>query len=323
MDEKQMKKEIRVFSNWSSIPALTVMGATLFGVILTQILDAVLSRAGASSVSFAEVFGYLASVPGLILAAVLFYPIFGRRSGLTLRSTLCKPQKSAGWIVKWGVIACGLSLLVMELLTLFVSFFGKEAVTTNTSASTPLWSQLLIVSFLGPVMEEVTLRGMTCRCAQVLGERFAMIFSALLFGLMHGNPIQATYAFVAGLCMAYIFTKTRSLIPCLIIHMLFNLMGSLEEIFGLEESVVLSIGSSIRPAQLAVMLIHSGLMLAAVILLVTELIKGKKREKLQAYSYPMPKGKAIGAYLGAPVTVIALVSTAGLTAYALVQQYLL
>lgn len=45
---------------------------------------------------------------------------------------------------------------------------------------------------------------------------------AVLFGVLHGNIIQGTYAFLMGLALGYLAQRFHSLVPCIFGHMLIN-----------------------------------------------------------------------------------------------------
>lgn len=65
----------------------------------------------------------------------------------------------------------------------------------------------------------------------------AVLFSALAFGLMHGNIPQAASAFGTGLVYAIIAAKCGSILPTVIIHCLNNLLAnfsSISDAIGLE-----------------------------------------------------------------------------------------
>lgn len=82
--------------------------------------------------------------------------------------------------------------------------------------------------FGAPLHEELVFRGVTLHYAQKAMPFFlANIFQALLFGIMHMNLIQGTYAFIAGLMLGYIYHKTNSLRVSILFHFFFNLMGVL------------------------------------------------------------------------------------------------
>jgi len=82
---------------------------------------------------------------------------------------------------------------------------------------------LLMVCLIGPVLEELLFRG-------IILEGFlnryrpgkAIFWSAFLFGLFHLNPWQFIPGFLSGLLLAWIYMKTRSLIPVILIHIINN-----------------------------------------------------------------------------------------------------
>ncbi|MDO5111509.1 MAG: CPBP family intramembrane metalloprotease [Clostridia bacterium] len=81
--------------------------------------------------------------------------------------------------------------------------------------------------FLAPVMEEVIFRGLVyTRLRQAMPQWIAMLLSALLFGLMHGDPLWIAYAFLLGCVMAFIYEKSGSLWGSILFHGVFNLFGS-------------------------------------------------------------------------------------------------
>lgn len=83
---------------------------------------------------------------------------------------------------------------------------------------------------LAPIGEELIYRGVVLRCASKVSGRFAIFLSALMFGLMHGNPYQMVLGFLLGIPLAMITLKTGSIIPAIICHMANNLSNSITTI---------------------------------------------------------------------------------------------
>lgn len=85
------------------------------------------------------------------------------------------------------------------------------------------WLGILCIAVLGPILEELLFRGAITR---VLLEKYspakAVIISALIFGIFHINPAQVVSAFLIGLLLAWLYYKTASLIPCILVHILNN-----------------------------------------------------------------------------------------------------
>ena len=60
----------------------------------------------------------------------------------------------------------------------------------------------------------------------IYGEGLAVVTSALMFGLFHGNLSQLFYAFALGLVFGYVYLKTGRLRYSIGLHMLINFLGS-------------------------------------------------------------------------------------------------
>jgi membrane protease YdiL (CAAX protease family) len=109
----------------------------------------------------------------------------------------------------------------------------------DLSGDMPPGSPSLLVSFPS-IFEEAVFRGIVLTVfLNRYSERKAIIFSALGFGLMHllnlasGRELvwvmgQVVWAFILGLFYGYVFSRTRSLLPPMIVHYLGNVfIGSL------------------------------------------------------------------------------------------------
>lgn len=85
------------------------------------------------------------------------------------------------------------------------------------------WQGVLIISLIGPIVEELVFRSTATKLLlQHYPPRKAIFISALFFGLFHINPAQVVPAFVLGLLLAWVYYKTASLIPCLLMHIVNN-----------------------------------------------------------------------------------------------------
>ncbi|KRL87502.1 CPBP family intramembrane glutamic endopeptidase [Ligilactobacillus apodemi] len=93
-----------------------------------------------------------------------------------------------------------------DLLEAILNFFhlSAQAQVESATASSDTLSMFLYSALLAPIGEEILFRGYLLRNFQKLDERFAIIFSALLFGLYHGNIDQTPFAFVLGILLGYI-----------------------------------------------------------------------------------------------------------------------
>lgn len=79
-----------------------------------------------------------------------------------------------------------------------------DAILESGNVDTHSVPMYLYACLLGPVAEEILFRGLVLRSLQPYGKKYAIVVSSLLFGLFHGNLMQAPFAFVVGLVMGYV-----------------------------------------------------------------------------------------------------------------------
>ena len=85
------------------------------------------------------------------------------------------------------------------------------------------FSMFLYACILAPVAEEILFRGLVLRSLMPYGKRFAILCSALTFGLFHGNLIQTPFAFVVGLVLGYVASE-YSIGWAMLLHMINNML---------------------------------------------------------------------------------------------------
>lgn len=113
-----------------------------------------------------------------------------------------------------------IGLLETVLNVLDISALG---ILESVSGSTESFSMFLYASILAPVAEELMFRGYILRSLQPYGKRFAIVGSAVLFGLFHGNLLQTPYALLVGLVLGYV-TVEYSIVWAMGIHLFNNLV---------------------------------------------------------------------------------------------------
>lgn len=81
----------------------------------------------------------------------------------------------------------------------------------------------VVVVLTGPVFEELVVRGVILQGLLRSHRPWVAIGqSALLFGIMHYNPAQSINALLLGLVFGWLYYRTRSLLLCMTMHVLFN-----------------------------------------------------------------------------------------------------
>ena len=147
--------------------------------------------------------------------------------------------------------------VVSAIICIFMMYAGNILGTIITallqllpgiSAGNPILSyatdnallpKILYMVILAPVIEEYIFRKQLIDRMHVYGEKLAVITSALMFGLFHGNLSQLFYAFALGLVFGFVYLKTGKLRYSIGLHMLINFIGSVVGPFFLEKLAVL------------------------------------------------------------------------------------
>lgn len=82
---------------------------------------------------------------------------------------------------------------------------------------------LVLYGVLSPVAEEAVFRGLIYnRMKRCFRYEIALVVSALLFGLYHGNLVQAVYGTILGLLMAYMYELYQSFAAPVLFHAIAN-----------------------------------------------------------------------------------------------------
>ena len=113
----------------------------------------------------------------------------------------------------------------VTLLELVLNQFGLTAMELleSVAGDSDTFSMFLYASILAPIGEEILFRGYVLRSLRPFGKRFAILGSAILFGLFHGNLLQTPYAIVMGLVLGYLATE-YSIRWSVLLHMFNNLV---------------------------------------------------------------------------------------------------
>ena len=93
------------------------------------------------------------------------------------------------------------------------------------------------IAIMAPLIEELLFRGAIegHLLRQGKSPRTAIFLSALIFGVIHLNPVQIPFAFFLGLVFGWLYYRTGSVIPGIVGHFLNNTVASLMMAFMSEE----------------------------------------------------------------------------------------
>ena len=91
-------------------------------------------------------------------------------------------------------------------LELVMNQFDRSVsqILESVSGQSDTFSMFLYASILAPLSEELIFRGYILQSLRPYGKKFAVVLSAFVFGIFHGNLLQTPYAFLMGLVLGYV-----------------------------------------------------------------------------------------------------------------------
>ena len=138
---------------------------------------------------------------------------FGGRSGLSM-----------ALIVSAMALAAAFAFEPISMLLPEMSETMKAAMEMLLDG--PVWITLISVSVFAPFFEEWLCRGIILRgLLKRVKPAWAIVISAAIFGLIHGNLWQAIPAFIIGLILGYVYYRTGSLKLTMLMHCVNNTLS--------------------------------------------------------------------------------------------------
>lgn len=155
-------------------------------------------------------------VSGICLIIVL--AIKGKVHKETYVSAISKNDVS-----KYVLYGCTFNLVITLVLNMIPqSFMEKYNTSVGLATTGNIFLMIIATGIMGPIAEEITFRHFILQPNRRVNETYAIIVSALSFGIMHGNIIQGAYTFVLGLVFAKEDIKENNLLPSMIMHITIN-----------------------------------------------------------------------------------------------------
>ena len=160
------------------------------------------------------------TLPILIaMSGVLYF--FVSKNGLTEKYGLCRPKLPAAKM-----------LYYIPLLLLLTANLWYGVALNQSPLETVLY---ILAMFCVGFLEELIFRGLLFQAMAKDGVKSAIIVSSMTFGIGHivnlingsgaellPNLLQVIYAVAIGFAFVMIYCRTRSLMPCIIVHSVFN-----------------------------------------------------------------------------------------------------
>jgi uncharacterized protein len=135
------------------------------------------------------------------------------------------------WIVALIIVIFAINALYSYLITAFhLNVQTNDQLILQQSKVAPLttYATLFAAVVIAPFCEEVFFRGFVFPgLLRGMSVGWAVLVSSLLFAVAHADPGSFPVLFVIGLALAILRWRTRSLWPCILLHMLNNGIAAL------------------------------------------------------------------------------------------------
>lgn len=101
----------------------------------------------------------------------------------------------------------------------------------SAGEDTSLWVLILCTGVIGPAAEELFFRKAMMDRLAICHPVDAILYSALLFALIHGNLAQFLYAFPVGVLLGVIYYRTQNIRYTILLHAAINIAGGVIPVF--------------------------------------------------------------------------------------------
>ncbi len=167
---------------------------------------------------------------GLLIGVILVLLV----TGVNSRSIgLCKPTRGL-WIASL-VVVIGLSVVLLA------SFLNNTVLSPDSDivdlrsklhdglGQTPKYFHLLYIIALAPIVEELFFRGVLYELFEnYTGFKVAIFLQVTLYAVMHNDVGMFLFYVVFGIVLGYSRYLSKSLIPAIIIHIIFMGVGTID-----------------------------------------------------------------------------------------------
>lgn len=245
MDSKK-RERVTIGRIWGLIyPMLLYLGVTFAVEFIFMIVVAVLGISRYGATDQAQLYDFIMNatmsqalsmtlLAGLATAPILIFIYIrdnnkDRRNGTFVKYKLNNILKYL-LIIPFGVFNMLWANYFVALLQLVMPKFMLESYTDTQQIieGGGFLIQLLTAGIVAPIVEELIFRGLVYRrTKKMTGTIAAAILSAALFGVFHGNWVQAPYAFIIGIVAVFVYEKFKSIVAPIMLHMSANILSVL------------------------------------------------------------------------------------------------
>lgn len=210
-----------------------LVGACLLGNFLLQNVFVLFLRLFGLIGDFYENASFQYAVSAVFVTAgclgIPFFLMSCRKGSLSYRRALPfdfpEDKSKAFYLICAGFAFCLASNYLAVYFNALLDGVGvgtaeNEVVESVSGGDTLL--NFLCAAVVAPLIEELVFRGVIMQPLRRFGNVFAVVASALLFGLSHGGPSNVVFAFLCGVALGFVVIASKSIWVGIAVHFLNN-----------------------------------------------------------------------------------------------------
>lgn len=229
-EKKNDKKILKTMGNWFGFGIICFTVLAFIAGIIIGLLSTVFTKLNLlyNDDNMAMAYQIIASVLFILIPFVIVYVVLKKKkiAGILPLGTTYNRKAAAGLTMICVPLMIFSTLGINFVSSIIQEFFGITFTTgfeeSKILGSEGIFIAVLSTAVLPAILEEIIIRGIVMQPLRRFGDKFAILASALIFGIMHGNMVQIPYTVVAGLFLGYLAVATGSLWPSIILHFINN-----------------------------------------------------------------------------------------------------
>lgn len=224
------KRSIKKAALWIGLPCLALSAIGIIFSLLVQISLTYIEKY--TNVTAEQALEFLQNpaiqqVTQILLSSLMFlvpFSIAAKASKHKISTLISFKKVEKGKILPYlffGMGFCAFAQIASSYISSLIESFGFEYNVYFGENPKGIYGFLLsfIATAIVPALvEEFACRGVILGLLKKHGEGFAILVSAIVFGVMHGNFQQIPFATIVGLILGYIYIKTNSIWICVAVH---------------------------------------------------------------------------------------------------------
>ncbi len=227
MDKKARKVSKRYAKHWFSTVGMFLIMYTLFVLLIPYVFHAYLVEVDSSLLK--DTYLYY-GIYFLMLQFGTLIPFFLMRKTFKIRIRSFSREVKATFkdLFVQSIVVFTICIGMIYASNIIFSYLRVEPKLLSSigltfddaNLSNILYVFMLLVAT--PLIEEYAFRGVLIHSLSKYGKGFAMYMSALIYALAHLNFVEFIPAFAMAYLLGKISLRYRSIVPTIIIHILFN-----------------------------------------------------------------------------------------------------